>query len=327
MEGDAVIQVGLIGTGFAAARRAEALREDSRGRLFAVAGHRPDSTLAFAEKFGLTAQEDWRELIQSPAVELVMVCGVNRDHGEMVRAALEADKHVVVEYPLCLDYAEGEALFALARRRRKLLHVEHIELLGGLHQAIRRYLPEIGAVAYARYATVQPQTPAPERWTYHAEEFGFPLIAALSRVHRLTDLFGAVAGVSCQNRIWARDNSPYYRGCLCQSQLGFQNGVMAEVLYGKGEVFAWGERRFLIEGEAGTLIFDGEEGVLRRGDEEKTLEVGSKRGLFLKDTQAVLDHLIDGAPLYVRPEASLYALKVAAGAQTSVLEARQVRLR
>jgi biliverdin reductase len=312
-----VIQVGLIGAGFAATRRAEALQEDRRARLVAVAGHRPETTSAFAEKFGLTPYWDWRELVQAPALDLVIICGINRDHGDMAQAALEADKHVVVEYPLCLDYAQGEALLALASRRRKLLHVEHIELLGGLHQAIRRYLPEIGAVAYARYATVQPQTPAPERWTYHPEEFGFPLIAALSRLHRLTDLFGAVADVNCQNRIWPRAQSPYYRGCLCQAQLAFQNGVMAEVLYGKGEVFAWGERRFFIQGEGGTLIFDGEEGVLLRGEEKRSLEVGSKRGLFLKDTQAVLDHLINGAPLYVELSASLYALKVAASAQTS----------
>lgn len=315
-----MIQVGLIGTGFAATRRAEALQEDPRARLIAVAGHSPDSSAAFAKKFGLTPYADWRELVQAPELDLILICGINRDHGEMARAVLTADKHAVVEYPLSLDYAQGKELVALAGQRRKLLHVEHIELLGGLHQAIRRYLPEIGAVSYARYATIQPQNPAPERWTYHPQEFGFPLVAALSRVHRLTDLFGAVARVSCQNRIWPRDNSPYYRGCLCQAQLAFENGVMAEVLYGKGDVFAWGERRFLIQGERGTLIFDGEEGVLLRGEEQKPLEVGSKRGLFLKDTQAVLDHLTDGAPLYAQLEASLYALKVAAEAQISALE-------
>ena len=46
-------------------------------------------------------------------------------------------------------------------------------------------------------------------------------------------------------------------------------------------------------------------------------EIGSRRGLFAKDTAMVLDHLTNGTPLYVTPEASLYTLKVADAAKQS----------
>ena len=45
--------------------------------------------------------------------------------------------------------------------------------------------------------------------------------------------------------------------------------------------------------------------------ETTPIEVGTRRGLFAKDTTMVLDHLFHGTPLYVTPEASLYTLKVA----------------
>jgi biliverdin reductase len=64
-------------------------------------------------------------------------------------------------------------------------------------------------------------------------------------------------------------------------------------------------------------MFDGDEGKLIKDDETTPIEVGGRRGLFAKDTGMVLDYLIEGTPLYVTPEASLYALKVADAARRS----------
>ncbi|BFM40759.1 Gfo/Idh/MocA family oxidoreductase [Synechocystis sp. LKSZ1] len=311
--------VGIIGTGFAAKRRAEAFQADARSVLRCVAGHTAANTEAFSQVFQVSMASSWQALVEQPDLDLVVIASMNQDHGAMVQAALSAGKHVIVEYPLALDYPTGRALVDLAKAQDKLLHIEHIELLGGVHQALRRYLPEIGTVFSARYATVMPQQPAPRRWTYHREQFGFPLIAALSRLHRLTNLFGPVQRVACQTRFWPAATPDYFQACLCQAQLQFENGILAEVVYGKGEVFHHSDRRFLVEGEQGALVFDGEEGVLIRGETTQTLEVGSRRGLFAQDTRMVLDYLYEGTPLYVRPEESLYALKVAEAARQSTV--------
>jgi len=254
-------------------------------------------------------------LVEHPDLDLVIICTINRDHGAIAQAALEAGKHVVVEYPLSLDPVEAESLIALAEAQGKLLHVEHIELLGGLHQALRQALPEIGNPFYARYITIMPQHPAPKRWTYHPEQFGFPFSGALSRIQRFTDLFGDVTTVSCQSRFW--EAADYYRACLCTTQLRFTNNLIAEVTYGKGEVFWQGLRDFEVHGEQGTLVFEGDQGSLIRGEERIPIEVGGRRGLFGKDTGMVLDYLVEGKPLYVSAAASLYALKVADAARQS----------
>jgi len=319
------IRAGLVGTGFAAKLRTETLQADSRSHLVAVSGHTLEKTKEFAHTHEASAVDSWQQLVEHPDLDLVIICTINRDHGAIARAALDAGKHVVVEYPLCLDPSEAESLIALAQAKGKLLHVEHIELLGGLHQALRQSLPEIGNTFYARYVTITPQRPAPKRWTYHQELFGFPLSAALSRIHRLTDLFGDVASVSCQSRFWEA-SSEYYTACLCSAQLRFTNGLIAEVTYGKGEAFWQGLRNFEVHGEQGTLVFEGDQGTLVRGEERTAIDVAGRRGLFVKDTGMVLDYLIEGTPLYVSATDSCYALKVADAARQSAETGKAISL-
>ncbi|WP_448561522.1 Gfo/Idh/MocA family protein [Trichothermofontia sp.] len=315
------LKIGLVGTGYAANARAEVLQWDKRVQLTAVAGHSPTKTQAFAQTYGLAACDTWEVLVNRADLDLIVIATANHLHGPIVRAALEAGKHVVVEFPLTLDFSEAASLLARARSQQCLLHVEHIELLGGLHQASRQFLPQVGAVFAVDYATVHPQRPAPRRWTYHRDWFGFPLIGALSRIHRLTDLFGTVAMVSCQLRYGEgptiAPSDAYYTTCLCQAQLQFDNGVLATVTYGKGEALWQAARSLTIQGDRGALIFEGDAGQLVTATGTQDLPLSSRRGLFAQDMQQVLAHLQDGTPLYVTPEASLYALKVADAARQS----------
>lgn len=323
------IHVGIVGTGYAAKLRAEAFQADERSRVDRVAGHSAEKTAAFAQTYDTAHTLDWQELVERPDLDLVVICNVNQAHGAIARAALQAGKHVVVEYPLSLDPQEAADLIALAHQQDRFLHVEHIELLGGVHQALLKNLPRIGEPFYARYSTLNPQRPAPDRWSYQPKLFGFPLVGALSRVHRLTHAFGRVATVTCQASFDSgaiANSSAAYRSCLCSAQLRFESGLIGEVVYGKGEALWQVERRFEVQGRAGALLFDGSDGTLIQGEGFQALEVGGRRGLFAKDTAAVLDHLLEGRSLYVSPAESLYALCVADAARRSAEEGRLVRV-
>ena len=319
------LQVGIAGTGYAAKMRAAALIADPRSQLVAVAGNTPASTIAFSQEFDVTVSASWVDLVERQDIDLVIICTVNRDHGKIARYALEQGKHVVVEYPLSLDPQEAESLITLAQEKNKLLHVEHIELLGGLHNAIKASLEAIGQVFYVRYVTLNPQHPAPAKWTYQPSLFGFPITGALSRLHRFTDLFGTVASVNCQTQYWDREPD-IYKACLCNTQLTFTNGILGESVYGKGEIFWRSDNTFTLYGEQGTLIFTPEKGQLIQNDTIQNIEVASRRGLFVKDTQIVLDYLYERTPLYIKPEASLYTLKVAEAARMSSLARETVKI-
>lgn len=306
-----LIRVGIVGTGYAAQRRAEAFGADGRSPVVAVSGYRESSTASFAEKYGVEAVLDWRELVARTDVDLVVVCNINREHGAIARAALEAGKHVVVEYPLALEPETAAKLIRLANLKGLLLHVEHIELLGALHQKIREYLPQLGQIFYARYLTLAPKRHALPHWTYHHGDYGFPLVAALSRVNRLINLFGEVLQVSGEANFHAADLNGYYHACLCSAQIKFQGGMVGHLTYGKGTSVIQGDRRFTIYGDRGTLEFLGNQGTFTQGKTVEKIELGSRRGVFKQDTTAVLDYLIHARPLYIQPEQSLYALQIA----------------
>ncbi|MBO3457509.1 Gfo/Idh/MocA family oxidoreductase [Aetokthonos hydrillicola Thurmond2011] len=310
------VRVGLAGTGYVAKLRTEFLLQDERSHLVAVVGNTQEKTQIFANNYQIEAISSWQDLVEREDIDLVVICNVNRDHGAIASSALSKGKHVIVEYPICLDPQEAEELIALSKANNKLLHVEHIELLGGMHQALKQHLPEVGEIFYVRYSTINPQHPAPRKWTYNHELFGFPLVGALSRLHRLVDLFGKVSTVNCHNRFWQTE-AEYYQACLCTAQLNLKSGLLAQVIYGKGETLWQAERKFEVHGEHGALIFDGEQGFIVQGEQKVPIEVGTRRGLFAKDTSLVLDHLINGTPLYITPEESLYTLKVADAARRS----------
>jgi biliverdin reductase len=324
-----LLKIGIIGTGYAAKLRAEALQTEPRAQLVAVAGNSPERTQAFAGTYNATAHTSWQSLLDRDDVDLVIIATVNRLHGTIAQSALKAGKHVIVEYPLAVDVAEAEAAISLGKSTNKLLHVEHIELLGGVHQAFKTAVPQIGTPFFAKYSTLKPERPAPDRWTYDSAQFGFPLVGALSRLHRLIDVFGKVDSVTCQAQFWpnpAVNNLSAFSTCLCTVHLRFSSGLLAEVTYGKGESLWQSDRRCEVQGALGALVFEGDRGTLLNSTGETPIEVGGRRGLFAIDTAMVLDHLLDNSPLYITPEASLYTLKVADAARRSAEIGRAISI-
>ncbi|NRB08801.1 MAG: Gfo/Idh/MocA family oxidoreductase [Richelia sp.] len=315
------IRVGLVGIGYVARTRAKALQSDKLARIAQIVvvwGHSPEETTTFAQEFNCTAIADWQELVGREDIDLVIIATINRDHGVIAKAALGQYKHVVVEYPLALNVSEAEEIIHLAQAQNKLLHVEHIEILGGVHQVLKQYLPDIGRPFHTHYSTIKPELPAPQKWSYHHKMFGFPLMAALSRVHRLVDLFGRVLTVNCHQQYWQADKeTEYFQGCICVAQLEFVNGLLGQITYGKGETLWQAERRFTVHGENGGIIIDKEKGVMINPREAINFDIPSRRGLFAKDTTMVLEYLMYKIPLYITPEKSLYTLKVADAARRS----------
>ena len=310
------IRVGLVGTGYAARTRAAAFGKDKRSHVVSVAGRDPERTATFAMQHGLILAPHWQSLVEDEAIDLVVVATVSALHGDIAEAALIAGKHVVVEYPLSLDLAQAERLLVLAAQQKRLLHVEHIELLGGLHQAMKRYLPVVGEPHYVNYCTFNPQHPAPEKWTYQLDLFGFPFCGALSRVHRLTNLFGKVTAADCISQVFgdrkeeSLSDKDYFKTIVCSGRLRFENGVVAALTYGKGEQLWIARRDVEVQGSLGALCFARNEGALTTVAGTQPFSVTPRRGLFVKDTAAVLAYLTEGTELYVTAKESVYALSV-----------------
>ncbi len=65
----------------------------------------------------------FEELLEDPAIELIVVNTPDHTHYEYTRLALEAGKHVVVEKPFTSTTRQGEELIALAEKKGLMLSV------------------------------------------------------------------------------------------------------------------------------------------------------------------------------------------------------------
>ena len=75
----------------------------------------------------------FEDALSSKAVDAIILTTENETHYELARAALQANKHVLAEFPLCLTHAQGTELFELARQHHRVLQVELIGLLTQNH--------------------------------------------------------------------------------------------------------------------------------------------------------------------------------------------------
>ncbi|HVV49395.1 MAG TPA: Gfo/Idh/MocA family oxidoreductase [Polyangia bacterium] len=94
--------------------------------------------------------EDATDAFADPAVDAVVVATPTSSHYGLVKAALEAGKHVLVEKPITTHSGEAEELVALAARRERVLVVGHVFLFNLAVQRVRAYLTagELGRLYY-----------------------------------------------------------------------------------------------------------------------------------------------------------------------------------
>src|SRR5437868_5063193 len=105
------INWGILSTGAIAQTFARGLRASQTGKLYAVASRAQEKADAFAREFGASkAYDDYQTLLYDPSVQAVYVSTPHPLHAEWAIRACEAKKHVLVEKPFALNFAEAMAM-------------------------------------------------------------------------------------------------------------------------------------------------------------------------------------------------------------------------
>jgi predicted dehydrogenase len=95
-------------------------------QLVAVANHREESAVAFAERHGIgRVTTDWEALAADPEVDAAVVSTPNALHAPQAVALLRAGKHVLVEKPMATSVAEADAMIEASRASGARLMVAH----------------------------------------------------------------------------------------------------------------------------------------------------------------------------------------------------------
>jgi predicted dehydrogenase len=86
----------------------------------------PERAGAAAAKYGIPETfEDYRKMVQSPAVDVVHITAPNRFHCAMALAALAAGKHCVCEKPLAMDTRETRQLLKRSKQSKTVFAVNY----------------------------------------------------------------------------------------------------------------------------------------------------------------------------------------------------------
>ena len=114
-------RVGIIGCGLIGQKRARTLVE---AELVAVADTNEARAAALARQYpGCAIETDWRRVVESPAVDIVVVSTVNNMLAPITLAAVERGKHVLVEKPAARDADELRPILAAAQRSGAVVKV------------------------------------------------------------------------------------------------------------------------------------------------------------------------------------------------------------
>jgi predicted dehydrogenase len=150
--------IGIIGTGWGARVQTPVLREAGL-TVSAIAGHNFERTRSVARDLDLRAHEDWRQVIESPDIDLITIVTPPSEHHEMAMAALAAGKHVLLEKPTALNAGEAEQLVEAAAQKPELIAlIDHeLRFLPSWREARERMREAIGEI---RYAEVRYSSPA-----------------------------------------------------------------------------------------------------------------------------------------------------------------------
>jgi predicted dehydrogenase len=245
-------RVGIIGRGWGSRVQVPAFRE------------------AGLDVVKVAGRSDWRDVIDSPDIDLVTIVMPPSRHLEMTSAALESGKHVICEKPTAMNAGEAEELLEAAKRHpAQIAIIDHELRFLPAWIAARQRIGEIGALRYAEVRYASPGRGDRQRhwdWWSDVEQgggiwgavgshfvdafryFGFEIAAAQALLHTAIaerPYEGAV------RRVTSDDTAAVH--------LRFRNGAIATVTLGAVAAGPDEASAITLHGDLGAFRLTGEE--------------------------------------------------------------------
>lgn len=135
-----MVRIGIIGTGTWGKNHVRVLNELEGAELSVVSDLDEKSLKRFRSIYNVKTTPDYGEVLADSDIDAVSICTPASTHYRIVKDALKAGKHVLVEKPLSLRSSQGQELTELAEKKGLTLMVGHIFRF---HPAVLRLKEEI----------------------------------------------------------------------------------------------------------------------------------------------------------------------------------------
>lgn len=206
------IKIGIIGSGGMARHHLARFAEMENAEIVAIASRNEQTGTQLAKAHNTVFMPEWEHLLEREDIDGIVISTHNDSHGKMVLAALRADKHVFVEYPLANDVGEGEAALQLAEERGRVLRVSHPEAVSNTHKALKQKIGELGDLLLTSFVRLTPGRGARPKILFNLPVSGTPAHFFIYHIYPIVDFFGGASSVK-RNAVYEglRENGQYDR--------------------------------------------------------------------------------------------------------------------
>ncbi len=230
----------------------------STAEVVAIASRNEQTGAQLAAQHNTGFIPEWAHLVAREDIDGVVICTHNDSHGEIALAALRADKHVFVEYPLASDVGEGEAALRLAKERHRVLRVSHPEVVSNEHQALKEKISELGELLLTTFVRLTPGRGARPEVLFNLPISGTPAHFFIYHIYPIVDCFGGAASVESRAAYDGLTESGQYQRFVNTLTVEFKRGGIGQWTWAGGiaiDTAVQNERYVLSEG---TLSYDGD---------------------------------------------------------------------
>lgn len=245
------INIGVIGSGGMARHHLERFSAMPTVEVAAIASRNEQTGGQLASQHNTTFVPEWTKLMARDDIDGVVICTHNDSHGEISLAALQADKHVFVEYPLASDVGEGEEMLQLAKARHRVLRVSHPEAVSNEHQALKQKIGELGKLHLTTFVRLTPGRGARPEILFNLPVSGMPAHFFIYHIYPIVDCFGGAAWVESSASYEGLTESGQYQRFVNTFTVEFKRGGIGQWTWAGGiaiDTAVQNERYVLSEG-------------------------------------------------------------------------------
>jgi len=319
------LRLGLIGVGKHGSRYAKHIVEDlPQAELAAVCRRDRQEGKKLATRHGCSFYADYHSLIRDARIDAVAVVVPPALHGEIVAAACEAGKHLLIEKPLAVSVAEARRIRDSIAASGVRCMVAHTLRFNTVVQAINAHIAHI-APLHTIYLS-QRFEPSPLVWLDHKAESGGGIVLHTG-VHSF-DLLRFLSGCEVE-QVWCQTAQVFTKETednflmLCRMSDPTLTGAVA----GSRSTLS---RSGLIEisGEKGQILGDHAHGFayLLKGSDRIPLSVEPPVPTVRETLSAFVEGLRHGGDFPITVEDGLGAVAVAEACYRSALDGQATKV-
>lgn len=131
-------RVGVVGTGHMGQYHVNVYSEIPNVKLVGIADISKERVEVVAQRFKAKGYTDYRKLITE--VDAVTVAVPTAMHYEVAKEFLSAGIHVLLEKPITPTLKEAKELYSIAKKKKVILQVGHVERFNGAVQEVKKII-------------------------------------------------------------------------------------------------------------------------------------------------------------------------------------------